>query len=360
MPNIKTKAMRQAYDKKMFDRWGHLPDYWYPLIELKSLRKNSMKKVRVFGLDYVVWKNKQGGVSVFLDSCIHKQAPLSAGHLQNNNMQCPYHGWQFDMDGHCVDIPYSNDKQGCEKKSLLVLPAKIKGKVIWFFPGNQNEFKKTDINWQYLSNDMINTQIFECDEQALIENFMDSPHTNFVHTGIIRKDQKFENRDIEIKLDDKHKLSVDHLPNNESLGPFNWFINPNKDPITHQDGFVAPAEIDIQYQFEKDKTNFRTHVFLAPIDECNTRAFIKISCQFKRFNPLIRLGLRLFSPIVLKQDQKMVSLQAKNPSKLNGFNGEFINYDMYSYQVKLLRQQAKTKQTPVGLLTSTFHTSLKL
>lgn len=356
--------IKEAYQQRMNAQWGHLVDYWYPLIEVKTLDKKSITKVQAFNVNYLVWKNEQGKVSVFLDTCIHKQSPLSVGHLAKETLTCPYHGWQFDHQGICTNIPYSNDPSDCSNKQLLTIPSKVEGQLVWFFPNgntpNAEINKSTQPHWQYLPKDLIKTEVFECNEQALIENFMDSPHTNFIHSGLIRKQQKLKVRDIAIYLDKQQTLYVDHLPSKESLGPFNWFINPQNNPIHHQDIFVTPAHVDIQYQFEKNKTNFRTQISICPIDPHTTRAFFKVSSQFKRFNPIIRFGLKCFLPIILKQDKKIVALQAKNLSKLTHFNGQFIPYDIYSYQVKLLREQAKNKQAAHGLLTSIHQTSLKL
>jgi len=357
--------IKQAYQQQIQAEWGHLADYWYPLVETNCLAKNAMVKVKAFNFNYVVWKNKQGEVSVFLDTCCHKQAPLSQGRLLQNQLSCPYHGWQFDHQGDCSNIPYSTEPSNCDKKSLVKLGSKNSGGIIWFFPGDQaldnnEKDKPTYHDWQTLTGDIVKTEEFDCDEQALIENFMDSPHTNFIHSGLIRKPKQLKTREIAIYLDAQQKLMVDHLPSDETLGPFNWFINPSKNPTHHQDMFIAPSQVDIQYQFEKDKTNFRTQIIMCPIDHNKTRAFFKISCQFRLFNPLIRLGLKLFLPLVLKQDKNIVALQFNNPSKLSQFKGDFIDYDLYSYQVKLLREQAKTKQPSLGLISSVHRTSLKL
>ncbi|MDA7747130.1 Rieske 2Fe-2S domain-containing protein [Psychromonas sp.] len=357
--------IKQAYQQQIHAEWQHLADYWYPLVETKSLLNNTMIKVSAFNVNYLVWKNKQGETGVFLDICCHKQAPLSEGHLQENQLTCPYHGWQFDDQGNCVNIPYSDQTSNCANKSLLKIISKNNNGIIWFFPGNQKLALNTVHNriyedWLSLEEDLVKTEEFACDEQALIENFMDSPHTNFIHSGLIRKTKKLKPREIVIYIDEQQKLIVDHLPSDETLGPFNWFINPSKNPIHHQDMFIAPSQVDIQYQFEKEKTNFRTQIIMCPIDKNRTRAFFKITCQFRLFNPLIRVGLKLFLPIILKQDKKIVDLQFNNPSKLAQFKGEFIDYDLYSYQVKLLREQAKTQQASTGLISSVHHTLLKL
>ena len=37
--------------------------------------------------------------------CPHKLAPLFFGRNEECGLRCIYHGWKFDVDGKCVDVP---------------------------------------------------------------------------------------------------------------------------------------------------------------------------------------------------------------------------------------------------------------
>jgi nitrite reductase/ring-hydroxylating ferredoxin subunit len=57
------------------------------------------------GTAIVVLRTKES-VTAFHDRCPHAQWPLSGGELTNGILQCPGHGWQFDVaTGRCVDSP---------------------------------------------------------------------------------------------------------------------------------------------------------------------------------------------------------------------------------------------------------------
>jgi phenylpropionate dioxygenase-like ring-hydroxylating dioxygenase large terminal subunit len=54
----------------------------------------------------VVVRLRPGGpAAVFADRCPHRLVPLSAGTVADGRLRCAYHGWQFDADGRCVDLP---------------------------------------------------------------------------------------------------------------------------------------------------------------------------------------------------------------------------------------------------------------
>ena len=58
------------------------------------------------GQAFVVVRLRPGGeVSAFPARCPHRLVPLAAASVADGRLQCPYHGWRFDGDGRCVDIP---------------------------------------------------------------------------------------------------------------------------------------------------------------------------------------------------------------------------------------------------------------
>ncbi|WP_244524863.1 Rieske 2Fe-2S domain-containing protein [Trujillonella endophytica] len=58
------------------------------------------------GRAYVLVRLRPGGeVSAFPARCPHRLVPLTAATTVDGTLQCPYHGWRFDGDGRCVDVP---------------------------------------------------------------------------------------------------------------------------------------------------------------------------------------------------------------------------------------------------------------
>jgi phenylpropionate dioxygenase-like ring-hydroxylating dioxygenase large terminal subunit len=45
------------------------------------------------------------GRSLTADRCPHRHCPLTLGHCEDGVLQCAYHGWRFDGDGRCIEIP---------------------------------------------------------------------------------------------------------------------------------------------------------------------------------------------------------------------------------------------------------------
>lgn len=54
----------------------------------------------------IVVLRTEAGIAAFYDSCPHANWRLSEGWMSGNVLECPGHGWQFDVaSGRCLDVP---------------------------------------------------------------------------------------------------------------------------------------------------------------------------------------------------------------------------------------------------------------
>ena len=80
-------------------------EYWYPIAYSTDVSAEP-RAFRIFGEDYVAWRPADGGtVHAAVDECPHRSARLSQGWVADGCLVCPYHGWHFDGNGVCVEIP---------------------------------------------------------------------------------------------------------------------------------------------------------------------------------------------------------------------------------------------------------------
>src|SRR3954467_9825342 len=78
---------------------------WFPVVRAADVGTRPVP-VGAGGQAFVVVRLRPGGeVSAFPARCPHRLVPLAAASVADGRLQCPYHGWRFDGDGRCVDIP---------------------------------------------------------------------------------------------------------------------------------------------------------------------------------------------------------------------------------------------------------------
>jgi phenylpropionate dioxygenase-like ring-hydroxylating dioxygenase large terminal subunit len=71
---------------------------------LEQLREGPQSFV-LLGESLVLWLDAEGQPAAARDRCCHRTAKLSLGSVENGCIRCPYHGWQFDAAGTCVQVP---------------------------------------------------------------------------------------------------------------------------------------------------------------------------------------------------------------------------------------------------------------
>jgi 5,5'-dehydrodivanillate O-demethylase oxygenase subunit len=79
--------------------------YWFPIAAESALRETGRLKVRLLGEDLVLVRTLDGRLGLLDDRCPHRGTSLSRGCVTPFGLRCAYHGWHFDHDGRCIELP---------------------------------------------------------------------------------------------------------------------------------------------------------------------------------------------------------------------------------------------------------------
>jgi phthalate 4,5-dioxygenase len=80
--------------------------YWIPVLLSTELEPGGrVKRVRLLGEDLVAFRTPRGQVGLLGEYCPHRFASLYFGRNEATGLRCVYHGWQFGVDGQCLDMP---------------------------------------------------------------------------------------------------------------------------------------------------------------------------------------------------------------------------------------------------------------
>lgn len=173
--------------------------HWYPLTPIEDLDPKFPTPVTVLGIRLVIWKPKSSDTyQVFLDQCPHRLAPLSEGRIDDKtgNLMCSYHGWQFDQQGICTNIPTAEDtdivSKNKDKFCVVSLPVRQATDLLWvWLDTNSRELADNtplplspyaDTSKGFFWSSMVRD--LEYDWQTLIENVADPSHVPFAHHGV--------------------------------------------------------------------------------------------------------------------------------------------------------------------------------
>jgi phenylpropionate dioxygenase-like ring-hydroxylating dioxygenase large terminal subunit len=73
-------------------------DHWHPILSARHLRRRPLA-VQLNNLKLVLFRTASGQLAALADSCPHRRMRLSLGRVVGEQLQCPYHGWNFDGRG---------------------------------------------------------------------------------------------------------------------------------------------------------------------------------------------------------------------------------------------------------------------
>jgi len=78
--------------------------YWHP-VAVAADATTRPQKVRVLGEDLILFRDGEGRPGLLYPRCCHRGTTLYYGKVEASGIRCCYHGWLFDVEGRCLDMP---------------------------------------------------------------------------------------------------------------------------------------------------------------------------------------------------------------------------------------------------------------
>lgn len=112
--------------------------YWIPALLSSELPQSDGDplRVRLLGENLIVFRDTSGRVGLLADNCSHRGASLFFGRNEEGGLRCVYHGWKYDVDGRCVDMPNEPAESNFKDKIRHeAYPCVERGGVVWTYMG---------------------------------------------------------------------------------------------------------------------------------------------------------------------------------------------------------------------------------
>jgi phenylpropionate dioxygenase-like ring-hydroxylating dioxygenase large terminal subunit len=85
-----------------------LPNGWFQLAYSDELAVGEVARLDYFDRELVAFRGEDGCAHVLDAHCPHLGAHLGyGGEVSGNVIRCPFHAWEFDGAGTCVNVPYA-------------------------------------------------------------------------------------------------------------------------------------------------------------------------------------------------------------------------------------------------------------
>lgn len=167
-----------------------IPYGWYCVGHTKDLANGDVKALKYFGRDLVMFRNEEGAVGVLDAFCPHLGAHLGhGGTVDGTNIACPFHGWQFNTDGHCDKVPYASQvpPKAKDKQTIHSYPvSELHGMIwAWYHPRDIAPLWEVEAVEELDSDDWSDIEIHDWTINTILqetgENAVDTAHFMYVH-----------------------------------------------------------------------------------------------------------------------------------------------------------------------------------
>ncbi len=331
-----------------------LPGHWFICATAKELRQRPIAKT-LLGIPLVLFRDESGQPAALLDRCPHRNVPLSLGQVINGQLQCGYHGWRFDGQGTCRFIPSLPGEPDGKARRALGYPAVEQDGFVWVYstPGIMPESRPYRFPKLGAAGYTSVRQVVyaESTMHAALENALDVPHTQFLHSGLFRS----KSRGIEITAIVRRsadRVVAEYVGEPRPSGLVARLLSPSGGLVTHFDRFILPSIAEVEYSLGSEN-HFLVSAAMTPISDFYTQITSVVSFKLRLLPAwLVKFFVKPLALQIFKQDAAILKQQTQNIHRFFGEQYASTEIDVLGRHIwRLLRGAERgEKAMPEGNL----------
>ena len=292
---------------------------WYVVLESDEIADRPVGVTRL-GEKLVFWRDQDRVVHAAVDRCPHRGAALSLGKIQNGQLQCPFHGFEYDPSGKCVLIP-ANGRNGIIPNAMRLetYPTYEAYGLIWIWWGDPSPeelpeptfFDNLDDTFYYGS---VHDP-WEAHYSRVIENQLDVVHLPFVHARTIGRGNRtlVDGPLVEWKGDKMFYTYVFNRPDDGT---------PPRKPS--ELSVKSATSVHLEFIFPNLWQNYisenvRILAAFVPVDDDHSLLYLRFYQNFLRVPWLGKLAARMAMPsnlYIAHEDRRVVITQQPKVTSL--------------------------------------------
>ena len=162
------------------------PEGWYFIASRAVIEKAGLIEKTWMGEDIVAWCDEDGRICVAEAVCPHLGSylgPEAGGNVCAGRLVCPFHGFEFDTTGQCVETPFAPPPRSARLRVFET--DEICGLVFawWGMDGREPQWSLPAVaaDGDHWSEPLVQTLRFPGHPQETSENSVDLAHLRYVH-----------------------------------------------------------------------------------------------------------------------------------------------------------------------------------
>ena len=322
-------------------------DAWYVACESSELGERPLGR-SVLATPLALFRDASGAPGALLDRCPHRNAPLSRGRCAaSGQLECGYHGWQFDRSGECRAVPGLLGEPAESRARRATAHATLERDGLVFVWGRAGAEPRGEPLLPPQVSDpsyvVVRRSVdLECTLHAALENALDVPHTAFAHRGRFRGGVTNEIEAVRRRI--PGGVEVEYV--GERRGPGESRNRTDGGVIQHWDRFLMPSTAQVEYR--DGKRHLLATIYHTPIHETLTRA-VFVQC-FKLPGPRFLTGALVARSVdrVLRQDVAILREQTATIRRFGGEQYASTALDLLGPEIWRMLRQAERGLDPAS------------
>ncbi len=161
--------------------------YWIPALLAEEIPEPDCPPVRVklLGEELIAFRDSENRIGLLDEFCSHRTASLFFARNEECGLRCAYHGWKYDVEGNCVDMP--SEPEGSrfqEKIKHTAYPCVERAGIVWTYMGpREHQPDLPELEWAVLdeAQRFVSKRWQESNYLQAMEGGIDSSHVSFAH-----------------------------------------------------------------------------------------------------------------------------------------------------------------------------------
>lgn len=219
--------------------------YWIPCAMSSELEVDGdPMRLPLMGEKLLAFRDSNGKVGIMDHRCPHRCASLFLGRNEEGGLRCVYHGWKFDAEGKCIDMPSVPDGENVRQKiHSKAYKVHERNGLIWVYMGKDqgNPPPLPDIEVTLLPEEELSIHFVyrDCNWLQALEGDIDTAHFGFLHAGTVNAEDLPEDHIYyPTVIDRAPKYEVNDTPWGTSYGAYRKL--PNGEMYWRTANFMFP------------------------------------------------------------------------------------------------------------------------
>ena len=161
-----------------------LRQFWHPIALSEQVKPGKAVTIKMFGEELAFYRGEGGEPHLVGNRCAHRCSALHTGWVEGDDIRCIYHGWKYDSNGQCIEIPSESNELAATVKISGYCVHEYGGLLFAYLgEGEPPEFNLPRKDCFEEADRLLfaRHQIWPAHWLQQVENSLDALHVSFVH-----------------------------------------------------------------------------------------------------------------------------------------------------------------------------------